>query len=244
MPGSGPQRLHLFCLPHAGGNAALYRGWREHLPHDITLHLINLPARRERLQDPLPDNLNTLANQLAEAIGPQICGHWALFGHSMGAVVAHELLLALQRRGHAPPVLLAVSAREAPQFHRPGTLHQQSDDRLCAELLKLGGTEEALLAMPEVRGLILPAVRGDYRLIERWQPSSTAPMPCAIAAFAGRQDTELSVEQAQGWAQWSEIGFSCDLFHGGHFYFSANPQPVIHRLVERLRTAQSGRICG
>lgn len=31
LPGDGPHRLSLLVLPHAGGNAHAYGGWREHL---------------------------------------------------------------------------------------------------------------------------------------------------------------------------------------------------------------------
>lgn len=234
------EQYQLFCLPHAGGNASLYRGWRERLPPEIALNLVCYPGRLDRLQHPMPDTLPELVDALVQVISPLISERWAIFGHSMGAVVAHELVLALQKKGLPAPQLLAVSAREAPQFHQPGTLHQQQDQALCEALLRLEGTDPALLAMKEIRQLILPSVRADYRLIETWQLSSAEPLACPIAAFVGNRDPELNVLQAEGWAEWTTAAFTLDRFEGGHFYFSDDPQAVIGRLRERWRACQTG----
>lgn len=232
-------KYQLFCLPHAGGNAALYRGWREQLPPEVTLNLVCYPGRLDRLHHPIPDTLPELVNALVQAVSPQLSDRWAIFGHSMGAVVAHELVLALQRKGLPAPQLLAVSAREAPHFHQPGTLHQQQDQALCDELLRLEGTDPALLAMAEMREIILPTMRADYRLIETWQLSSEKPLSCPIAAFVGHRDPELSLSQAQGWADWTTASCTLDVFEGGHFYFSGHQQAVIDRLLMRWRACQT-----
>ena len=240
LAGTSEPGLKLFCLPHAGGNPALYRGWRAQLPPDIELNLVCYPGRLDRWQEPMPGTLSGLAREVAAAIGEHIDGAWALFGHSMGAVVAHEAVQVLVRRGAPLPRLLAVSARGAPQFHQPGTLHASSDDVLVAELLRLGGTDPALLDIPEMRDLILPTMRADYTLIERWQPDAVRPLACPIAAFVGSGDPALSLAQAQGWEAWTTARFSLDRFDGGHFYFSRDPQPLIAQLQRRLKEARGG----
>lgn len=240
LTANAAEEYQLFCLPHAGGNAALYRGWREQLPPEIALNLVCYPGRLDRLHHPIPDTLPELVDAMVQAISPLLSERWALFGHSMGAVVAHELVLALQRKGLPAPQLLAVSAREAPQFHLPGTLHQQQDQALCEELLRMEGTDPALLAMAEIQEIILPMMRADYRLIETWQLSSDQPLSCPIAAFVGNRDPELNISQAQGWADWTTASFTLDVFEGGHFYFSGHQQEVIDRLLMRWRACQFG----
>ncbi|QLH61878.1 thioesterase II family protein [Serratia symbiotica] len=239
LSGCETPKLQLFCLPHAGGNAGLYRGWREHLLPEIELNVICYPGRLERWQQPIPASMPELVREVARAIAPRLGEHWAMFGHSMGAVVAHETVLALQREDLPQPQLLAVSAREAPQFHQLGILHQQDDEALCNELLRLDGTDPALLALPGMRELILPTMRADYALIEQWQLSSTQLLSCPIAAFVGSEDPELDQQQAEGWATWTTASFTLDRFRGGHFYFSEQPQPLISRLQARLKAVQA-----
>ncbi|HBQ2928721.1 iron aquisition yersiniabactin synthesis enzyme (YbtT,resembles thioesterases) [Klebsiella pneumoniae] len=231
--------LQLFCLPHAGGNAGLYRGWREHLPPEIELNVICYPGRLERWQHPIPATMPELVGEVSRAIAPHLGENWAIFGHSMGAVVAHETILALKCDELPPPQLLAVSAREAPQFHQPGLLHQQDDEALCQELLRLDGTDPVLLTLPEMRELILPTMRADYALIEQWQLSSRQLLSCPIAAFMGSEDPELDQMQAEGWASWTTASFTLDCFCGGHFYFREHPQPLLSRLLARLSAIQA-----
>lgn len=238
LAGTSSPALKLFCLPHAGGNPALFRGWRALLPADIELNLVCYPGRLDRWQQPVPDSLTALAEAAAGAMAEHIDGAWALFGHSMGAVVAHEAVAMLERRAVRSPALLAVSAREAPQFHLPGSLHAGSDEALIAELMQLGGTDPALLEIPEMRELILPTLRADYRLIERWRAGGAVPVRAPIAAFIGGRDAVLNEHQAQGWSQWTTARFTLDRFDGGHFYFSPDPRPLIARLLARLQEAQ------
>ncbi|EAO0165833.1 thioesterase [Salmonella enterica] len=235
IPGGKPNALALFCLAHAGGNSSLFKGWRDILPDDIDLYLITLPGRHELLQQPMPDSINQLSSQLVDQLLSYINNPWAIFGHSMGAVIAHEVIIEVMSRNKNPPIMLGVSSREAPQFHHSGILHQQSDQLLCTELIRLGGTASELLEIDEMRNIILSTMRTDYSLIERWKLSSHQKIPCHICAFIGCNDPDVNEEQAKGWEIWSETGFTLDVFSGGHFYFNQCPQLLIQKLISHLR---------
>ncbi len=226
--------LRLVCLPHAGGSTGLYRTWAALLPPRVELLLACPPGREDRLDDPIPADVPGLVSGLAAAVAPLLDRPWAVFGHSMGAAVAHELVSHLLHQGHPAPVHLFVSAREAPQYHRGGTTHLLDDDALCAELVRLGGTDAALLAMPELRQLVLPTVRGDYRLIETYQPRPQGLLPCPVTALIGADDTELTAEEADGWRDWTAASFQLLTFPGGHFYLSERPREVVDAIRRRL----------
>ena len=44
-------RLRLFCLPYAGGGAALFRLWADNLPAEIEACPIFLPGRERRMRE-------------------------------------------------------------------------------------------------------------------------------------------------------------------------------------------------
>jgi surfactin synthase thioesterase subunit len=226
--------LRLFCIPHAGGTPTLYRDWPALLPPGVELVLVCPPGRAERLDDPIPADLSGLVSELAEAAAPQLDRPWAVFGHSMGAAVAHELVLRLVRDGRRAPVHLFASARGAPQYHRPGTVHLGGDDALRAELVRLGGTDSALLELPELMALVLPALRGDYRLIETYGARPDGLLPCPVTALVGIDDTELTVTEAEGWRDWTSEPFQLLTFPGGHFYLSDRPAEVVGAVCRRL----------
>ena len=78
-------RMRLFCLPYAGGTAALYRGWQKLLGDDVEVCPIQPPGREGRLTEPgfkdvdaLADVLTTvLTTVLADGLAPAQCC-WAI----------------------------------------------------------------------------------------------------------------------------------------------------------------------
>jgi Thioesterase domain len=56
----------------------------------------------------------TLVDALVSNLAPHFEGRFAFFGHSMGAVLAHELAHALRNHGLPSPSHLIVSGRRAP----------------------------------------------------------------------------------------------------------------------------------
>lgn len=228
--------VRLLCLPHAGGSTALYKQWKELLPPEIEPVLVCPPGREDRLDEPLPAELPKLVAALGRAVAPLLDRPWAVFGHSMGATVGHELVLWMTRHGQRPPEHLFVSAREAPQHHHGGSVHLLDDDALTAELLRLGGTSPELLAIAEVRQLVLPAVRGDYRLIETYAADPEGLVPCPLTALIGASDTELTAEEATGWEKWTTGPFQLLTFPGGHFYLADRPEAVVDAVRRRLLT--------
>jgi pyochelin biosynthetic protein PchC len=236
------------CLPHAGGGAGYYRSWAALLPPQIELFAVQYPGREDRWTDHLVDRMDTLVTAIADALTPRLNCPYALFGHSMGSAVAWELAHELRTRDAPGPRRLFASGREAPGTARPGDVHRQDDDALCAELERLGGTDREVLADPELRAAVLGYVRNDYRLIETYRPAARPPLDCPITVFTGDEDPELALDRtadgAGGWAALTKGRTHVHTFPGGHFYLS--PQrvrvvaSVIRRLDPSLATADAG----
>lgn len=74
-----------------------------------------------------------------------------------------------------------------------------TDDELCAELAGLGGIDPELLALPEMREMVLPVIRGDYELLSRYRPRPGELLSCPVSVFVGLEDVELSPEGAAAW---------------------------------------------
>jgi len=226
--------IRLLCLPHAGGSATLYRPWAKLLPDSIELVLVCLPGREHRCNETMPADMQTLISLLSRAVTPILNRPWAVFGHSMGATVAHELILSLHHKRLRDPEHLFVSARKAPQFQKSGNIHKLDDESLCRSLIGLGGTAPELLEIPELRALFLPAIRQDYRLIETSKVSSSQLLNCPITAMVGLDDPAVSIDDARGWQQWTNCQFRLNEYVGNHFYLSDCPDLVVGHIVQEL----------
>jgi medium-chain acyl-[acyl-carrier-protein] hydrolase len=225
------EALRLFCFPYAGGSAHFYRDWQRHLSNRVGLSLAHLPGRGTRISEPSFREHKHLVNALADAIAPHLPPVFAFWGHSMGAMVSFELARELRRRGVHFPVALFVSGRSAPQLPDldPHTFDLPKQE-FIAELRRLKGTPAEVLESAELTDLLLPTIRADFELIQRYEYESEPPLSCAIRAYGGLQDTEVPVAGLKAWQQQTTGTFKVRMFPGDHFYVHTSTD-----LVDALR---------
>ncbi|MFI1735525.1 thioesterase II family protein [Streptomyces acidicola] len=230
--------LRLFVMHHAGGSHLLYRGWPAALPDAWDVRLLDAPGHGLLLDRPRIPDAGRLAEHLLRGVEPHLGEPYALFGHSMGALVTYEMTRRIVDRGLPPPVWLGVSARTAPDPARPaGTYREPSDAELRARLRELGGTPDGIFADPELWALFDPIIRSDLRLVDTWRPSpGAAPLPVALSAYAGREDRSAPPSRMTDWAEHSRHFLGLRVFDGGHFHFQGDPGPLL-RQIERDATA-------
>lgn len=230
-------RLQLICLPHAGGSASAFRAWSTALPDSVELLAVQYPGREDRFTDPMIDRMDVLVTQITDALAPVLRRPHVLFGHSMGSAVAVELAHELRRREVRGLRRVVASGRATPLRAARGDVHTHSDDGLCRELLRLGGTEPEILADPELRRAVLSYVRNDYRLVETWTPTPRPPLDCPVTAFTGTDDPELDEDEAQHWAALGRGTPDVETFPGGHFYLGPQRAHVVDALLRRMDPA-------
>ncbi|MEU6241724.1 alpha/beta fold hydrolase [Streptomyces sp. NPDC047024] len=232
-------RLRLVCFPHAGGTAQLFHGWPALLPEDVEVLAVRYPGRQDRLAEACVEDMTTLADAIEDALKPWLDRPLALFGHSMGACVAYELAVRLAARGTVPEQLL-VSAHEAPHRTERAALHGADDDTLISRVQSLGDLHSEAYDIPELRDLLLPALRADYRLIEGYRPTCPTPVKAPITAYVGRDDPSCALDRVHAWSDLTAPGsFALRSFPGDHFYLAAREAEVVADVAARL-----ARPCG
>ncbi|MFD0259737.1 thioesterase II family protein [Kitasatospora indigofera] len=230
-------RVKLVCLPHAGGSAGYYLPLSELLGPGIEVLAIQYPGRQDRWHEPLVEDIGTLADLITAALRPWTGGPLALFGHSMGAVLGFEVARRLQDGPAGPPPALFASGRRAPSRTRNERVHLLGDDDLVAEIEALQGTAPGALADPELRALVLPGVRSDYRAVETYRcpPGVTVDVP--VTVLVGDSDPRVSVAEAEAWSEHTTAGSSVQVFPGGHFYLAEAWAEIAGRIRRDLAVA-------
>ncbi|WP_344588307.1 thioesterase II family protein [Actinomadura vinacea] len=225
-------RLRLVCFPHAGGSPQLFRTWSSLLPGDIELLAVCSPGRQDRLAEPGIDRMEPLADLIAESLAAFTGAPLALFGHSMGALVAYEVALRLPGDD---PLALLVSAHPAPHRLPPAGAEPLTDDELLLGTAEIGGIDPALLKREEMRGLILPAMRADHELLRAYRPRSPAAVTAPVIGYLGRDDPLAGPSDLEGWAELTTGGFDVHVLPGGHFYLASAEREIVTDIVRRLR---------
>ncbi len=228
--------VRLVCFPHAGGGATFFREWSHGLPSTIEVHAVRYPGREDRLSEPTIDEMPVLADAAAAAIARLGDRPLALFGHSMGGAVAFEVALRLERAEAAPLDHVFISSSRVADGR--GTRHLEDDDVLWRELSRLNGTTDLVLGHSELRALVLPYLRSDYRLIERYRPKETDTLTAALTAFVGDRDLDVAVSDAHEWRGRTRGKFAVSVFEGGdHFYLVPQRLELLGRIAAELTRA-------
>src|SRR6185503_1192248 len=98
MGGSPRPLLRLVAIPWCGAGASVYRRLAPSLPDHVDLLAVQLPGREDRYSE---RRLRRMDQIVEDVIGDVIAAFdrpLVLFGHSMGALVAYEIALALRER--------------------------------------------------------------------------------------------------------------------------------------------------
>ncbi|MGV4987379.1 thioesterase II family protein [Streptomyces sp. NRAIS4] len=231
---AAPPRLRLLCLPHAGGSAGFFHDWGHAFGDDVEVLAARYPGRQERIAEEPCGSVEELAEALADELTPLLDTPLAVFGHSMGGSVGYELALRLQARHQVAPALLMVSCRKPPHLLTPRTAVLADDTALMAEVRRLGGTDAALLADPDLRELVLPAIRADFAAVAHYTARPGIPLDCPVAGYLGAGDPDITADDMAGWAAVAPRGFGLTVLPGGHFYPVAQRDALVADIRARL----------
>ena len=232
-------RLRLFCFPYAGVGASAYRTWVPAFGPEVEVNIVQPPGRESRWGEPALASLRELVSGAADALGPFLTPPFAVFGHSLGALVAFELARELRRRGRPGPVWLFASAHRAPQLPNPHPLlHGLADGELVSEICRqYAGIPQAVLDDPELLALMLPGLRADFTSFETYRYELDEPLACPISAFGGTTDRRVTEAELDAWQAQTRAGFRLRMMDGDHFYLQPHRDAVIAAVSADLAMA-------
>jgi medium-chain acyl-[acyl-carrier-protein] hydrolase len=232
-------KLRLYCVPFAGGGASLFRLWPDRLPASVEVCAVQPPGRETRLREPAHQRIAPLVDELLEAIGPDLDSPFAIFGHSMGALVGFELARAIRRRGLENPKLVIASGRAAPQLpRRYPPIHALPEAEFLDELRLLDGTPRAVLDHHELMSLFSPLIRADLAVSESYTYQVEAPLDLPLIALGGLDDPRVDRDELEAWRLQTSDRFECEQFPGSHFFLqtaTAGLLSVLSRVLTQIQ---------
>ena len=227
----------LVCFPHVGGSAGYYHPLAAALAPQAEGLAIQYPGRGDRWREQFVTTIPALADKAFTAMRGQIEPPFALFGHSMGALVAYEVAARYTRSTASGPAWLFVSGHRAPSAQRDEPPTPADDAALIAELRHLGGTAEPLLADKDTLATILPAIRADYQAVRSYLAAPGTRISVPVTALVGDNDPLTTPAEARAWAARSTTRFEYHTFPGGHFYLKDCTTEVAALLSRTLLSA-------
>jgi surfactin synthase thioesterase subunit len=219
-----PQRL--LCLPYAGGSPAMYKRWGQELEDLVEVVPVCLPGRAHRYNEPCIEEMQQLADDIATAADVLLDRPLALFGYSLGALVALEVARRLADRG-IPPFLLIAAACSAPCILSPSDESRLlSDDEFVAKLWDLKATPDAILNNLELVQVLMPMLRADFGLAERYRYRPGPRLDTRLVTIAGRADPIAPPESMADWSREAHR-FGHLVVDGGHLFIEEDEQRLL-----------------
>jgi medium-chain acyl-[acyl-carrier-protein] hydrolase len=220
-PASAVPRLRLFCFPYAGGGASIYRNWAAALPADVEVCAVRLPGREGYLGEPPIRRISQAVDLLSTALSRYLDLPFAVFGHSMGALLGYEVTRRLLADTGRQPCHLFVSGHRAPHLppRRP-RLHDLDDDGFLAGIKALNGTPAEVFEHRELIDLLLPLLRADLELVETYAELPGRRLSCPVTALGGDADLGVPAEDIAAWRIVTRGPFEPALIEGDHFYIN------------------------
>lgn len=230
----------LFCIPHAGGSAAYYTRLGQCLPATVAFRPLELPGRGRRLREAPHTSMEALTQDLFHHIRPVAqTAPYALFGHSMGALLALQCAVRARESGVPLPRALFISAASAPGCQeRPPIppMASLSPRQLWESVVDMGGIPQDIAASDEFRRYLEPVLRADITALEDWLPAPMKPLPVPITVFRGHQDV-ITDDMARQWQRLTTKELRIRIFQGDHFYLRNHWETLADRIARACEAA-------
>ncbi len=227
-------RLRLFCLPHAGAGAAIFRGWHHDFPANVDVCAIEPPGRFVRHKEPLIGDMAEFIEALAPAVEPFLDLPFALLGYSLGSVMAFELARYLRRRRELEPTHLIIAAAKAPQLpRRLPPISREPRQQFVRQLeQRYGPFEAAIKGDPDMFEIALGIMRNDLGMLENYRYADEPALRCPTLAVGGAADGSTQPSELEGWREQTSGTFKLAWLPGGHFFLRTSG-PELRDLVRR-----------
>ncbi len=213
--------VRLYCLPHAGSGAAVFYRWRRMLAAGgVNVCPVLLPGREVRLGEPSLVRVEEIVDGLQAEMKGELSYPYAVFGHSMGALLAYAWARRIAEDGSPAPRRLIVSGRNAPQTGLGRAELHRLEDEAFVEALRVhyGGVPAGFLEDQDLREVYLPILRADLEVVESYRFRAGERLTCPVTVVAGDKDRSVQPDGLAAWREVTSGDFSQVKLPGDHFY--------------------------
>jgi external thioesterase TEII len=202
-------------FPFAGGSRYSFPHLRG-LSGDFVF--FDYPGRGQRMGESLVSNIDQLVESMLDDVRREIeaGGDYAVYGHSMGALVGYLICHKLFALDLRMPTRLIVSGKKAPSVKHGSGISHLKDDLFWQEVTKMGGIPDGLLCHSELTTFFCPILKADFEAIESYEHRPASSLGIPIDVFYGTADANK--DDMTGWVTESESQVTINEMSGGHFF--------------------------
>ncbi|MBG0857651.1 thioesterase [Streptomyces spinoverrucosus] len=243
----GPERIvlgerpraavRLYCLPPAGAGADFFHPWLEHVPAWVEVCSVRLPGRGPRAEEPSLTDPVDLAARLAGIVDdPADVRPFAVFGHSVGALMAFETLRRLRQDGGRLPIWAGLSGLSGPQddAYAKGLVPLLTAGTDGLAMLIGGPVPQWMLDDAPLMAAVGTPLLADCLLLLHHRHRAEPPLEVPLALYGGTQDPTTSAAQLSTWNSLFAAPAEPRLFDGAHMYPNEQTEALVKQVIADL----------
>jgi len=224
---------NLFCLPFAGGSFYSYRDFGKHTAEFINVDAIDIPGHGRRMREPLLFNIHEITEDIFNQIKDKLTIQpYALYGHSMGALLAYLLSEKILTRNLPMPEHLFLSGRYAPCIpNKENNWHLLSHEEFTQKIIRYGGIPAEVAAEKDLMDLFVPIMKADFQAVTEYRYEKKEPLDIPVNVFIGLNEN-ITYSEALKWKDITTKPVSVKQFSGGHFFIFEH-LPEIGKIISQ-----------
>lgn len=201
--GTGSGR-RVICFHAMGGAASQFNSFLVNPLEDIDLIAVQLPGRENRAEEPIPANIPEIVAEVLAELEQSLGPADVFWGHSLGGIIAFEVMRELRRQGKPLPRLL-ITSTIAPQL-----AHWLQRRELFLQISSEEASPEYVMAVSQyVEGAdfarsMLPMMRKDSSLMLGYRYTEEDMFDVPITAIAARKDDVVYRDEVAAWGAHSK----------------------------------------
>ncbi|MEO1624658.1 MAG: alpha/beta fold hydrolase [Bacteroidota bacterium] len=207
----------LFLLHFAGGNGYSFQFLLPELKPYFETHVLELPGRGRRMEEPLLYDKGTALKDLFRQIKQKRSrAPYVIYGHSMGAsmglLLTHEMEKLLD-----PPVCFIPTGNAGPGVGRKKERYKMPRPEFIKALKDLGGVPDEVFENKEIFDFFEPVLRADFEIVEKEYPLPEGfSIQAPVIALMGSDEEDS--EKIENWESYTRGKFQFRHFQGDHFF--------------------------
>lgn len=228
-------KCNLFCFHFAGGSRYSYNNFIEQAPEYIQVIPIELPGRGSRITEELLTDIDSMADDVFSQIRHRLQAPYAIYGHSLGSLLAYLVMMRITRNGLNKPAHLFVSGRGGPSvINEEKLISQLPREQFVKSLEEMGGFPDELLYDNNVIDFFEPILRSDFKGVEQYRYEKPFIMDIPITAMIGDEE-ETTYEEACEWKKETIAHVDIKVFPGKHFFIFDHAKGIMDVITAALR---------
>lgn len=229
--------MKLLLLPHAGGSAKSYCVMKRYFPENLELVPLDPDGKGLNIDESPCHDIPECISRIIEKNESLFKGEpYAVFGHSMGTLLAIELAHQLKIKNLNEPCHIFFSGRCVPDEYGAFPFYKESEDKeIISYFAENGLIPEKLISNPILLDMFGSILCRDVRMTEQYSITpEQCKMTCDISIMYGTDDPFIKNCDMNRWSRFTYGKCSIFEFKGDHFYYTSLKEDFCRCITNQL----------